>query len=172
MSNCWCCVTRWQCCVGRWLVLGRGPEYRLVLAALSRMLARDLLRVRIVTPETLLRWHWQLVARHRTYPSKTTPVGGRPRTAVVIRDLVIRFAGENPTWGHRRIHSELVALGYRVAPATVWNILRKAGLDPAPRRLGVLAKAAVPLREPHRLVRRLVWPPDRFFASRGPTKVR
>jgi hypothetical protein len=50
--------------------------------------------------------------------------------------LVIRFARENPTCGHRRIHGELVVLGYRVARATVWNIVRTAGLDPAPRRTG------------------------------------
>ena len=109
---------------------------RFVLAALTRMLPREVLRVRIVTPETLLRWQRQLVARHWTYPPRTKLVGGRPRTAVVIRDLVIRFARENPSWGHRRIHGELVGLGYRVAPATVWNILQKTGLDPAPRRTG------------------------------------
>ena len=112
------------------------PMDRFVLAALTRMLPRDLLRVRIVTPETLLRWHRGLVAGHWTYPPKSMPVGGRPRTAAVIRELVIRFAGENPMWGHRRIYGELVGLGYRVAPATVWNILRTAGLDPAPRRSG------------------------------------
>jgi putative transposase len=112
------------------------PKDRFMLAALSRMLPRELLRARIVRPETLLRWHRQLVARHWTYPPKRKPVGGRPGTVAVIRALVIRLAVENPTWGHRRIHGELVGFGYRVAPATVWNILRKAGLDPAPRRAG------------------------------------
>jgi hypothetical protein len=110
------------------------PKDRLVLAALVRVLPR--VRVRIVTPGTLLRWHRRLVARHWSVAPKRTPVGGRPRVAAVIRTLVIRLARENPTWGHRRVHGELVGLGYRVAPATVWNVLRRAGLDPAPRRSG------------------------------------
>ena len=100
------------------------PRDRFVLAALSRMLPRELMGSRIVTEGMLLRWHRQLVARQWTYPPKTKPVGGRPRSSVLVRELVIRFANENPRWGHRRIHGELVGLGYRVAPATVWYILR------------------------------------------------
>jgi putative transposase len=63
------------------------PKDQSVLAALARMLQREVLRVRIVTPETLLRWHRHLVAQHWTYLPKTKPAGGRPRTAAVIRDL-------------------------------------------------------------------------------------
>jgi hypothetical protein len=101
------------------------------LAALSRMLPRARWSAFMVTPATLLRWHRDLIARRWTYPRKTP---GRPRADREIRDLVLRLATENPTWGHRRIHGELTGLGYNVAPATVWRILRRADLDPAPRR--------------------------------------
>jgi putative transposase len=112
---------------------------RVLLAALSRLLPRQLRRSRIVTPATLLRWHRELVTRRWTYPRSRASTGGRPPTPAVIRALVLRLARENPAWGHRRIHGELLGLGHRVAAATVWNILHRAGLDPAPRRTELAA---------------------------------
>ena len=95
------------------------PKDRLVLAALLRVLPRPVWRTRIVSPATLLRWHRDLVARRWTCRRTKMLVGGRPPTATVIRTLVVRLARENPSWGHRRIHGELVGVGYGVSPAAV-----------------------------------------------------
>jgi transposase len=103
-------------------------------AVLSAALPRVRWPVFFVQPTTLLRWHRQLMARKWT--SSTAKPPGRPPTTGVARELVLRFAPENPGWGYQRIHDELTGLGHRVAPSTVWRILTRAGLDPAPRRCG------------------------------------
>jgi putative transposase len=108
------------------------PADRAVLAALSRLLPRLRWSAFFVTPATLLRWHRNRVARRWTYPRRA----GRPGVATEIRRLVLRLAAGNATWGYRRIHGELVGLGYRVSASTVWKILHTAGIDPAPRRAG------------------------------------
>jgi hypothetical protein len=108
---------------------------RAILAALARLLPRrrlSQLRL-IVSPRTLLRWHADLVRRRWAYPRCTS---GRPRTGQVIRALVLEMAYDNPGWGYRRIHGELTGLGYKLAPSTVWKILKDAEIDPAPRRAG------------------------------------
>lgn len=59
---------------------------------------------------------------------------GRPPTVRSIRTLVLRLARENSSWGYRRIHGELAALGIKVAASTVWEILKEHGIPPAPER--------------------------------------
>jgi len=108
------------------------PADRAVLSALSRLLPRSRRAAFFVTPATLLRWHRRLVTRKWTYPTRP----GRPALRAEIRALVLRLAAENPTWGCRRIQGELVGLGYRVASSTVWAVLSRAGVDPAPRNGG------------------------------------
>jgi putative transposase len=108
------------------------PADRALLAAFSRALPRTAWASFFVTPATLLRWHRELVARRWTYPHRRP---GRPETAGELRELVVRLARENPTWGYRRIQGELVGLGIRIAASTVWEILRREGIEPAPRRL-------------------------------------
>src|SRR5215218_4427134 len=103
---------------------------RAVLAGLSRLLPRSVWRGLFVQPATLLRWHRDLVRRRWTYPHQR----GRPSVAAEIRALVLRLARENPTWGYRRIHGELCRLGYKIGASTVWTILQRAGVDPAPKR--------------------------------------
>ncbi|MGH3280583.1 MAG: hypothetical protein ACRDNW_15785 [Trebonia sp.] len=108
---------------------------RAVLAALARLLPGSQLRQLrlIVSLRTVLRWHADLVRRRWTFPRHAP---GRPRTGRSVRALVLEMAEDNPSWGYRRIHGELVGLGHKVVPSTVWRILKDAGIDPAPRQSG------------------------------------
>jgi putative transposase len=103
---------------------------RAVLAGLARLLPRLSWHRLFVRPETLLRWHRNLVRRRWSYPHRR----GRPTLTAGLRGLVLRLARENPSWGYRRIHGELCRLGYQrtIGASTVWTILHRAGVDPAP----------------------------------------
>jgi transposase len=89
----------------------------------------------IVTPGTILRWHRDIVRRRWARRSRRSR-SGRPPVRRKVRSVVLRLARENESWGYRRIHGELAGLGITVAPSTVWQILKNAGIDPAPRRNG------------------------------------
>ncbi|MEU9578262.1 integrase core domain-containing protein [Streptomyces chilikensis] len=111
------------------------PSDRAFLAALLHRLPRPKLRQLhlIVSPDTVLRWHRDLIRRRHADASRRKR-SGRPPTRRSIQVLVLRLARENSGWGYRRIHGELSVLGIRVAPSTVWEILKQHGIEPAPER--------------------------------------
>src|SRR6266540_2690236 len=122
-------------------VLGRAVKRpslrrrdRVLLAAVSTLLPRERWSVFLVSPQTLLRWHRELVARKWTYRRR---LPGRPPLDPALRELVLRLARENSRWGCVRIQGELRKLGIRVGATTIRSILRGSGVGPAPRRDGL-----------------------------------
>src|SRR5499427_1156762 len=111
------------------------PGNRLLLAALSRLLRRSSLDALPPRPETLLRWHRELV-RHKWAAFAGRPQ--RPRSARhrERRELVLRLAQENPSWGYRRIQGEALKLGFKISHMGVAKILRRQRIPSAPRRAG------------------------------------
>ena len=111
------------------------PADRAWFAALAPFIPRRRwARIFPVTPATLLAWHRRLAARK--YGTSTRRRPSRPKVIRSIDRVAIRLARENPLWGYRRIHGELTKPGATVAPPAVYEILRAAGIDPAPRRPG------------------------------------
>src|SRR5438094_7379364 len=108
------------------------PVDRAWLAALLHPLPRPTLRrLRpLVRPDTILKWHRDLIARRHAAVSRPRR-RGRPRTLRSIRALALRLANENSSWGYRRVHGELLTLGLRGAPSTAWGVLRAGGAKPA-----------------------------------------
>jgi helix-turn-helix protein len=84
----------------------------------------------IATPDTLLRWHRQLVARKWT----SRICRGRRVILAEIERLVVRMADENPTWGYTRIQGALQNVGHRVGRSTIARVLKAHGVPPVPQR--------------------------------------
>ena len=82
----------------------------------------------LVTPDTLLRWHRQLIARK--YDGSKSRKPGRPKTAVEIEKLIVRMARDNPRWGYTRIRGALYNLGHEIGRNTIKRILLENGFDP------------------------------------------
>jgi transposase InsO family protein len=109
-------------------------EQRRLLAVKAHAIGRKALLelTTIFTPDTILRWHRELVARKFDSSEKRKP--GRPRIRQEIVDAIVRFATENPTWGYDRIQGALKNVGYHIADSTVANVLKAHGIEPAPDR--------------------------------------
>jgi hypothetical protein len=103
---------------------------RAVLAALTRLLPGPLRMSRLVTPDTLLRYHRRLVRWRWTYPHR----GGGPPVDAKLVVLIEQMARENPAWGYKRIQGELLKLGHRVSASTIRRILKTLKIPPAPER--------------------------------------
>jgi putative transposase len=116
------------------------PGDRLVLMALSRYLPRASWHAFPVRPETLLRWHRELVRRKWAAFGRRRG-SGRPPLRAAARDLILQLAQEHPRWGYQRIRGELLKLGHRGSATTIRSLLRRHGVPPAPRRAGLSWRA-------------------------------
>ena len=99
--------------------LGKGrillnDDQRRRLAVKGKYLGRKALfeLATIVTPDTILRWHRQLIAQKWMHKRQSP---GRPRVMEIIADLVVRMARENTGWGYTRIQGALRNVGHREA---------------------------------------------------------
>ena len=90
----------------------------------------------LFTPDTILRWHRELIARKWDYSDRRQKAPGQPPVTDEVRQLVLQMARENPSWGYDRIQGALANLGHQICDQTVGsrNILKAHGIEPAPER--------------------------------------
>lgn len=129
---------------------------RLLLAALSRHLPRPDWRAFLVTPETVLRWHRELVRWKWAFFTRRRQRQGRPGLASELQELVIRLARENPRWGYPPHRGRAAQTGLAVLlwngpahPPANWSAARAPA---GPRFLGRLPTPACPATPGHRLL--------------------
>ena len=105
------------------------------LAAKGKVLGRKLLHQfgTLFTPDTILRWHRTLVAKKWDYSARRKKFGRSPLSDET-KQLIIKFARENPRWGYDRIADSLGNIGHKVSDTTVGNVLCEHGIEPAPKR--------------------------------------
>ena len=113
-----------------------NDDQRRRLAVKGELLGRAGLQkiATIVTPDTILRWHRQLVAAKWDYSDRSKKRPGRPSVSEDVVQLVLRMARENPSWGYDRMQGALANLGHTISDTTVGNILKAHGIEPAPER--------------------------------------
>ena len=100
------------------------PADRLLLANLSRLMPRSRWSSLLPSPETLLRWHRELVRRKwATY--RRRPLRRRQSRDPELQEVILRLASENPRWGYRRIQGEALKLGFRISHMGVAKMLRR-----------------------------------------------
>jgi putative transposase len=135
--------------VGDRRVRFHSADQALLAALLHRVRRPVLQRLRLlVRPDTILRWHRDLLARRHAIVSRPRR-RGRPRTLRSVRALVLRLARENGTWGYRRVHGELLTLGIKVAASTSGKSSARPASSPArtaPARPGRSSCVPRPMR--------------------------
>ncbi|HSH77553.1 MAG TPA: integrase core domain-containing protein [Herpetosiphonaceae bacterium] len=118
--------------LSRWEKLGLAVLAAKLTAAGGGARSRLNQIVLLFKPETLLKWHRELVRRKWTFMARRRV--GRPTITVELESLIVRLARENPVWGYSKLHGELLKLGYEVGRSTIRDVLKRQHVPPAPQR--------------------------------------
>ncbi len=118
--------------LSRWEKLGLAVLTARLAAVNSQARTRLSQIVLLFKPETVLKWHRELVRRKWTFARTRT--GGRPAITADLTELILRLAKENPGWGYSKLQGELLKLGYDMGRSTIRDVLKRHQVPPAPQR--------------------------------------